>query len=292
MAHLMNAVKNHHQILPQVSALTKAGDQPTKHSVEYIFTKPSWRVVKVKFLNLDVPISLNPYGHSVIRYTIDNNDVVMNICGLKEQKLVNLFDPTDYLFTDKIEGGNEQGGVFNRSFLGVRIDNLDIETSHKLHYYYFDLSLRHARGEVKFTLFSHLFLNPFRKWFGLIERGNCAYFTGKGLERAGIIKKTSSWPLFLWFKVLISQLAYNNHKNVNVISYRSVNYKSEPKGAFLRPFYGLLNGYHGLWHLDKLANITVKFDKESDEQYGYKIKQNNTAKDLWINFFKRFEKFI
>jgi hypothetical protein len=285
-------IRNHNIFYSKFDSHLKV-PAPGKQSVEYIFTKPAWTINLYKF-PIRSTSAMNPYGHSVIRYSTENNNrgnIIMNICGLKNCSLVNFFDPAEYLFTSKMEEGNEQGGVFRRSFLGVRIDNIDPKMTQKLDEFYKELSQKHTQGEIEFTMISHIFTNPLRNIFNLPERGNCAYFTGLGLKHIGLIKETSSWPLLLWFKLFVTQLK-NNSQNINIISYRSINYKNEPKRSLMYPFYWIRNSYQHIWHLDKFANYKIKFDPVPGHKYDFEpiIKEDITAKTFWVDIYKNMKK--
>lgn len=129
-------------------------------SIEYIFVKPAWTKI------FDKNIALNPYGHSCVRYsyttnhennTIDENNTninkVMNIVGLKNHNLVNFINPTNYMFSGK-DIGNEQGGILNRSFISIRIDNVDANKVIALNDFYEKLDRDNKQGLIKYgTIF-------------------------------------------------------------------------------------------------------------------------------------------
>ena len=79
------------------------------------------------------------FGHIAIRYTTsDGKQHVMNIMGNftdPDSTLINFFEPSDYFFgTDpKIA---QQGGVYSRPFVGVRIENVAPGATDALHAYY------------------------------------------------------------------------------------------------------------------------------------------------------------
>jgi hypothetical protein len=88
-----------------------------------------------KFLHL----KLMRFGHLAIRYTTsDGQQHVMNIMGNftdPDATLINFFEPSDYFYgTDpKIA---QQGGVYSRPFIGVRIENVAPGATDALHAYY------------------------------------------------------------------------------------------------------------------------------------------------------------
>mmetsp|Transcript_36406 Transcript_36406/g.90597 ORF Transcript_36406/g.90597 Transcript_36406/m.90597 type:complete len:485 (+) Transcript_36406:49-1503(+) len=88
-----------------------------------------------KFLHMNVL----RFGHIAIRYTTsDGKQRVMNIMGdftQPDATLINFVDPPDYFYgTDpKIA---QQGGVYSRPFVGVRIENAAPRATDALHAYY------------------------------------------------------------------------------------------------------------------------------------------------------------
>lgn len=265
-------------------------------TIEYIFTKPNWITRGFIFKNVNWQSANNPYGHGLVRYKyFDENefpDKIMNVCGQKNTKLINFFNSHDYLFKNEQLVGNEQGGVFKRSFISVRIDYLENELVATLDSFYQELAEKHIKGQIKFTMISHLITNPLKKFFNLNIplSGNCAYFTGLGLKQIGLVKETSSFPLFLWFKLLY-QIKKNNNNYLSVISYRSIGFLNEPKGALLHPFYWLRNSYKPIWNLDKFANIIVQFKQENDI-YTYEITKNEKAIQNIKKIYNKMKKYI
>ena len=83
----------------------------------------------------------SPFGHSAIRYTLPcGEQIVMNITKNRNGKtMVNFIDPTEYIFgIDSFESGGEQGGVYNRTIVGVRIENYPEENIRDLDYFFID----------------------------------------------------------------------------------------------------------------------------------------------------------
>jgi hypothetical protein len=67
----------------------------------------------------------------------------MNIVGMRGSQMVNFLHPSDYLFGDqKNLVGSEQGGIYHRSFVGIRIENVETEKIEKMHKYYLELQER------------------------------------------------------------------------------------------------------------------------------------------------------
>ncbi|AYV82408.1 MAG: hypothetical protein Homavirus48_2 [Homavirus sp.] len=233
--------------------------------MEYIFTLPAWKKMLANSTNSGSNSAANPYGHAGIRYKFgDEINAVMNVSGASNSPLVNFFQPDEYLFCDQPNRGatlgNEQGGVINRSFLSVRIDGVDRDTIVKLDNYYKQLDIdNRINGKCRYSMVFYMFTNWFRRLIGLGIRGNCAYWTSCGISNVGFLNGPSNWPLFLFFKVLFTQIGKNGWQNLNVIAYRSIKHNKEPKGAFLYPFYGIKYGYDSIkWNLDSIATVIVE----------------------------------
>ena len=67
------------------------------------------------------------FGHIAIRYTTsDGTQRVMNILGNltdPNATLINFMDPSDYFYGTNPQLA-QQGGVYTRPFVGVRIENV------------------------------------------------------------------------------------------------------------------------------------------------------------------------
>lgn len=261
------------KLLSTVSFTRKLdGKLKNKVFIEYIFTKPAWRLKTNVFKARHSHSAQNPYGHSAVRYKNDNIDTVMNISGIRKDPMVNFIDPETYFFMNSLGVGNQQGGIYNRSFVTIRIPIQEPQKIDRLHNFYLNLDKDNRENKVGFTLAAHIIKN----WFGKSNTGNCSYWTGLGLTHINIMNKTSSFPLVPFFRLLIS----TKPEEIDVIAYRSLKYKSEPKGAYLYPFYWLKNNYTGIWNLDKFANIIVqpKLIDEEHKIYDLEIMENNKSK--------------
>ena len=120
----VRTIVNASKIMPQIGNML----MEPPNSVEYILAMPAWRHIKFSsfFFKNGSESSFNPFGHSVIRYNLNGNDTIMNISGKPGTQMANFFKTEDYLFNDEIVEGDEQGGVFNRSYVGIRLENVPI----------------------------------------------------------------------------------------------------------------------------------------------------------------------
>jgi hypothetical protein len=224
--------------------------------IEYIFTKPMWWDKTISGYNF----AGNPYGHALIRYRLPNGeDKIMNICGKKGCSLVNFFDPSKYFFTSETTDGNEQGGIFNRSFITIRVDDVSDEDVYKLDEYYNKINTMNNNNEAEFGAALHYITNRFRPLFHKTLRGNCANWTSEGLVKAGLLEKQSYYPLVIWMKLFLNEMKRKDDKTrMNIIEYRSIKYEDEPKGSLIYPFYWLKHKYQDIWYLSGFANITIE----------------------------------
>jgi hypothetical protein len=167
-----------------------------------------------------------------------------------------MIPPSEYLFCDAsspyIEDGNEQGGVAKRSFLSVRLDNVDEATIHKLNEYYKRLDeANKLHKKCEYGTIFYILTNWFRQYMGWSQKGNCAYWTSSGLAEAGLLSGNTNWPLYLFFKMLFTQINRNGLQDINVIAYKNIK-RNEPDGAYIYPFSKFM------WDLDSIATVVVE----------------------------------
>ena len=127
-------IENKHEIFDDIDKALGVDKPP---DIEVILTDHMTNLNNPvsKFLHLNVM----RFGHIAIRYTTsDGEQHVMNIMGNftdPDSTLINFFTPGDYFYgTDpKIA---QQGGVYSRPFVGVRIENAAPGATDALHSYY------------------------------------------------------------------------------------------------------------------------------------------------------------
>mmetsp|Transcript_17405 Transcript_17405/g.33031 ORF Transcript_17405/g.33031 Transcript_17405/m.33031 type:complete len:499 (+) Transcript_17405:70-1566(+) len=128
------SISNKHEVFDKVDRALGVDKPP---DIEVILTDHMTNLNNSvsKFLHLNVM----RFGHIAIRYTTsDGKQQVMNIMGNftdPDSTLINFFEPSEYFFgTDpKIA---QQGGVYSRPFVGVRIENAAPGATDALHAYY------------------------------------------------------------------------------------------------------------------------------------------------------------
>lgn len=124
-----------------------------------------------------------------------NEQKVVNISGTISDNLVHFSTPEQYIL-ENVDAG-DQGGIWNRNIASVRIENLEPWQIEDMDYYYRKLHRRNKKEKsAKFSIIFSPIYN-FIRWIGSIsfvaERGNCAYFTSKGLAEGCCISFPTLW---------------------------------------------------------------------------------------------------
>jgi hypothetical protein len=256
-------ISNKASVLAEIDRALGVNKPP---AVEYIFVEP--------YADFGLPFSTygfsrNPYGHAAVRYTLPNGEQkLMNIVGQPHKEMVNFLDPSDYLYGTCFDNGAEQGGVYNRTMISVRIEELPAEQILQMHEYYDRLKRKEVEKGAKFSLLFSPLYNFLAGWLpmALAERGNCARYTSKGLEEGRIIKNASMWPKSLWVE-LFEEHGRNNPDNVHVVTYRQVRHAKRAYGADSRsisavaPFNSMANILY--FNLERFANVVVEVPMNS-----------------------------
>lgn len=238
----------------------KKGIDINSSFVEYLYTKPDWNVRRWNLwgFNFNSYSAGNYYGHSALRLKTSTFDVTVNINQASPQ-FIAILQTQAYLFERSThtndDKDNMQGGIFARSYVGVRV-YVDEEEVKKVYEYYLSLMKMVDEGKLKFSLLGHVWKKFKTKTENDLEQGNCSYWISKALEQIDIVKITN-YPLVLLFKILYNEIIVDNTNKVIVIAYNSLNYQKEPHGATLYPFYGLRRRYGKLWYLHKSADIII-----------------------------------
>lgn len=232
----------------------------TKHpAIEYLVARP-----QSNFNIWGYGINFNLYGHSSVIYTMPSGErKVFNVAKKPGQKsIVEKLTPSEYLF----ERGSDQGGIFNRSFIGIRIEDVPDEDIVKMDRKFQEIAEQSEHGSAKFEVILGPLYNTIRRFFPVMaERGNCARWTSFGLQEAGLIRRRSLFP-----KDTFIQLFENtNPKNFNVVSYKCILNAEKDYGAKavnpiepVSPLQFLRNMSY--WNLDWYATMTVTVPDGSD----------------------------
>jgi len=196
----------------------------------------------------------------------------MNIVGKKTDiPMVQWTTPEEYFFStaksNQSLGALEQRGLYNRAMVGIRIENLPVENIMAMHQYFVELDAKAQRREVTFHLFLGPVYNLFRKIFvtiPLAERGNCARWTSKGLEKAGVVTHASIWPKSVWVNIFenCNRTAAKSEDNINVVSYHRIKHAKLSYGidaisiGAVAPLQSLRSISY--WNLDRFAAAVVE----------------------------------
>ncbi|MFA5138882.1 MAG: hypothetical protein WC728_06565 [Elusimicrobiota bacterium] len=250
-------ISNKQTVLAEIDKALGAGPP----SLEYIFVRPlpHWKVFG------DAGSGRNPYGHAVVRYTLpDRTQKVMNIVGDPKREMVHFVSPAEYLYgTGIFDTASEQGGVYNRGMVSVRVEKLPPEALLALDRYYAELQARSRSGDARFSLVLSWLKNLFK---GKPEWGNCSGWVSKGLVSAGILDRPTYWPKELWVR-LYEKYRGLDPANVHVVCYRRVRHAVQT--------YGTRAQMHGLvaplrwhksarwWDLEKLGDVIVEVPEGS-----------------------------
>ena len=273
------------------------------------------------------------FGHICVRYRIpnesnDKNDIIMNIVGLKDHSMVNFLDPTEYFFgINKFNNGNEQGGIYNRHFYGLRIEKLNDNNLLTLNSYYraiehqsnladvskFRLVGGRIGSLIKYIPFIYDLLgkfnsnrNNFNNNFNIGNEGNCAMHTSNGLEFAGLIPRKRIFPKAILVDMFEREMLINPN-NVHLIEYKEISKNNIKECYKLYPNYycapAIVNPIALLrslryYNLSKMCDakvyvkkIKLKNDKndENNVKYVYNgiVEKNNNVHRPSVSFWIR-----
>jgi len=214
-------ISNKGSVLADIDRVIGVNKPP---DIEYLFVLPyvRWRLYWLKW-----GFAGNYYGHAAVKY-IDpetGEQVVMNISGSTESPdMVNFLKAEDYLFgTHCFEKGGTQGGVYNRNIISVRIENVPRQQIKDMDYFYKKLQRNQLQSVAKFSLLFGALWNWLAEYLpvDVAERGNCAYWTSKGLVEAQLLRFPSLIPKRVLVN-LFERCGQKDKDNVHVISYKRI----------------------------------------------------------------------
>eukprot|EP01104_Vermistella_antarctica_P011585 TRINITY_DN3250_c0_g1_i1.p1 TRINITY_DN3250_c0_g1~~TRINITY_DN3250_c0_g1_i1.p1 ORF type:complete len:435 (-),score=87.15 TRINITY_DN3250_c0_g1_i1:96-1295(-) len=286
-------VSNRNDVLREVD---RALGRTSPPAVEYLFVRP-FSSFRIPFTNIG--IGYNFYGHSAVRYRLPNGEEkIMNIVGKDCElggKIVTFVDPSDYLFSTHFHSKqtSSQMGLYNRSIVSVRVEEAADEDILKMHEYFVGLEKRSEDSDAKFDMvFGPLynFVRAHTRIPGVVERGNCARYTSKGLHEGGFVQNVSMWPKSIWIHMFENrrhqkltpvskcpQTATSTistspahaeecpqpaMKNVNVVSYRRIKHAQLTHGVNAKaieavaPLQSLRSFVY--WNLEWFADVVVE----------------------------------
>ncbi len=173
----------------------------------------------------------------ITRYTTpDGKDIVVNIQAKEGNTFIRIHDAKEYFYgTDPRESG-AQRGVYNRDFIGLRIENVSDENIKLLHQYVEEL-LANKDDHFRFNLFFGPILNLPRLFNkNLPEYGNCSRWCSAMLLRCHLTTNYNVWPKTVFINIFenyaktdvktldnMSVVYYEQPQHVETLAYGSKN---------------------------------------------------------------------
>lgn len=257
------------------------------HYIEILHTYPAWYNLKL----LHRTTAHNPYGHSCISFyeRRDNeiiSDFVVNV-GTKQQdgtlsrsNFIHFIPSHQYFFNNHDENehiaGNQQDGMLERSFIGISIP-VPSKTWHLLKKFYQSVQYQSITGNAEFSMASHILTNMLNPFICGKERGNCCYWTSKGLAHVQLIDKQTSFPMMLFYKFLIDIMTSKQNQPFSITFYKGLHHDLFPNGSFMYPFYWLNNGYSPIWKKELMANVRLELYPKTQTIYDVNITTNDPS---------------
>jgi hypothetical protein len=250
-------ISNKDSILQEIDEALGVSKPP---DIEYIFVEPY-----SDFSLAGIGIGRNPYGHAALRYTLPSGEqILMNIVGVPGRQMVNFLDPVEYLYgTGFFEEGAEQRGVYNRTMVSVRIEQVEPEKILAMHKYFQELQKKSSESAAEFSLLLSPVFEFLSSWlpFSFPEKGNCAMYTSRGLKKGRISSHVSMWPKAIWVG-LFEDYGTKNPENVHVVCYRRVRHACRSYGddsETISPIAPIFT-WGNFWYLnlERFANIIVE----------------------------------
>ena len=143
-----------------------------------------------------------PLLSAAVRYTMPGTleQKVVNISGTRRDNLVTFYTPEEYLFENTDTG--DQGGIWNRNIVSVRIEEAEPWQIEDMDYYFRKLYRKnHLEQTAKFSIIFSPIYNLVRwlcSFSDIAVRGNCAYFTSSVRTlQVGVLWKSMGSHSFL-----------------------------------------------------------------------------------------------
>ena len=226
----------------------------------------------------------NPCGHALVAYRLPGQQkgrpeqqVVMNIVNPGHASnpssvhIVNFLSLEEMLFgIGDTDGacGSEQGGVYNRAFTGLRIEELPDADILAMHHAFLSLAQQGAAGRLSFSITGGQVRGLAQQFLSLGNRsvGNCAIWTAGGLVAAGLIRRPSVFPGRIWSMMHEGALTRFCKSNVNVVHYAEVPgcFKQHPRLECAEGELASLSGPLATWRYwrrERFAHVTVSTAK-------------------------------
>eukprot|EP01048_Picozoa_sp_COSAG05_P009106 COSAG05_NODE_726_length_7707_cov_30.238302_5_plen_391_part_00 len=235
----------------------------------------------------------NPCGHALVAYRLPTHgngiehvapelrgkQIVMNIvnpghaANPSDIHVVNFLSLEAMLFgIGDTDGacGSEQGGVYNRHFTGLRIEELDDDSILAMHHAFLSLASQGNAGRLSFSITGGQVRGLARHFLQIGNQGlgNCAVWTSTGLVAAGLIRRPSAFPGRVWSMLHEGALRRWGSENVNVVHYAEVPecHKKNPNMTSLPGELVSLTGPLATWRYwrrERFARVVVSVEPGS-----------------------------
>jgi len=209
-----NVISNCDTIFSEINTSLNRKKHP---SVEYVMARP-FSKFKVPFIG---GLNFNWFSHSAVIYTMpDGTRKVVNIVANKAESIVDTHTPEEYLFTRN----SDQGGIFNRNFISIRVYDISDEAIIKMDEKFKEILDRSSKRHAKYAMAFGPMFNFFKTHLptmNITERGNCARWASVALKEAGLIKRTSMWPKAIFIDMLenCEDTAIKSYANIDIVRY-------------------------------------------------------------------------
>eukprot|EP01098_Paradermamoeba_levis_P009853 TRINITY_DN4124_c0_g1_i2.p1 TRINITY_DN4124_c0_g1~~TRINITY_DN4124_c0_g1_i2.p1 ORF type:complete len:276 (-),score=79.08 TRINITY_DN4124_c0_g1_i2:130-957(-) len=150
--------------------------------------------------------------------------------------------------------------------VGIRIEDVPDEKVIEMDKYFTSLATQN-HTETKFALFLgplYSFVDWLFPFLQMSPRGNCAQWTSKGLEKAGVITRTSMWPKSIWINIFenADKTTAGGYNNINTVYYNRIRHAALSYGVnaapieAVAPFQSLRNFFY--FDLKNFCNAVVE----------------------------------
>lgn len=238
------SITNKNTIMNEIDIALGKNSSPC---VEYIITY-AYGIIRLPF-NLG-SINYNPFGHSVLRYrTPDGIDRIVNIEAKDKFKpFIRFYEPKEYFYGTNSETCGAQRGVYNRSMIGLRIENVDPKDIELMHNYILKLLDDDTNQKIKFNIIfgpilnilGSLFNNTIIKEF-IPEYGNCSKWMSSILLKGNLITGINVWPKTVFINL------FENYEKTNIKTKSNMNIVYYQQPSHIRNLTFGIKNYEPVW---------------------------------------------
>jgi hypothetical protein len=157
---------------------------------------PSVEIIHVEnFCWSFVPVMhWNVFGHIAVRYTLGNQQYLVDIENVGFGKLiVNFLRPEDFFYGTQgfADGSNRLHGLYNRNMFGLRIETYNNDEVENMHEYFMALREDALTEKIGYSLFGSPLYEFMHKHVSasIAIRGNCTEWITQGLHEASLIER-------------------------------------------------------------------------------------------------------